>query len=321
MARRSQTGAAALAATLALALAAGFGGCGDDPVPPQWFYLTVQNSDLPSDDVYGVYAAGEDAWYATGAGLAYNRGGEWRVWTHEDGLPSDIVFGVVGLPNGDIWVATAEGAARLRDDVLTAYTTADGLPSNNVMAVCYDGARIWCATEGGLARWDEDHFTPFTSAQGLPGDDCRDVFAAGTGQVWVATLGGIGYYNRGEITAYGIGSGLPSYNCYAVAARGADTWIGTDKGIALLRGGEIVRTYNAANSNLGSDIINDLAFDTKGALWAGTVGGASWFTGGDFRNFGEDQGLLSPYVLAAFGGERGYIWFGTLGGGMNRYSQ
>ncbi len=299
--------------------------CRDEPPGPSWFYLTMQNSGLPSDTVYGIYVAGGAAWYATDAGIAYNRAGEWKIYDYETyGLPTDNVYDVLVAPGGDVWAATSVGVVRLRDGgngAMDFYTVNDGLPANRVVAVTYDGAKVWFATEGGLARFDGPGFTAFTVNDGLPGDDVRDVYAVGVEQVWVACIGGAAFYDHGQLVEYTpLSAGLPSANVYAVAARGAVAWLGTDRGLCRLRDGSLEKVYTAGNSGLKADIINALAYGAGGELWLGTAGGgAARGVGDGFETFDEPRGLLDNYVLSVFGDKLGYIWLGTLSGGVSRY--
>jgi ligand-binding sensor domain-containing protein len=312
---------AALALGAAAALAGGPGCDGDLPPEPAWFYITAEQGDLPSNDVYGIYAEQDGSWFATYAGLAYNRGTEWKVYSYANGMPADEIFGVAVCPNGDVWAATWLGAARLRGEQITTFTTENGLPSDFIFNVVYDGAKLWLATERGLARFNDPGFTVIRGSTGLPGDDVRDVYAVGPDQVWVACIGGAAFYDRGKITEYTtVKTGLPSSNVYAVAARGEEAWIGTDEGLSLLREGKLVRTYTVANSNLKSNIINDLAFRPGGELWVATAGGgASRSVGEGFETFEGGHGPLSDYILAIYCNKLGYVWLGTLRGGVNRY--
>jgi ligand-binding sensor domain-containing protein len=312
----------------ALGLAAGAAlvgspGCEDEGVKePAWFYITAEESDLPSNTVYGLYAGEDCSWFATSAGLAYKRGTEWKIYSYANGMPADQIFGVAVLPNGDVWAATYLGAARLRGEEIKKFTDAEGLPSNFVYHVVYDGAKVWFATERGLARFDDPGFTVVKGSSGLPGDDVRDVYAVGPDRVWVGCVGGAAFYDHGTVTEYTtVKTGLPSSNVYAVAARGDEAWLGTDRGLCLLRDGELVRTYNVANSNLKSDVINDLAFRAGGELWVATAGGGvSRSVGEGFETFDRNRGPLSDYILAIYCTKLGYVWLGTLDGGANRYN-
>lgn len=314
-----RAGLAAAAACLAGVL--GLAGCGDETAPePRWFYITTQESQLPSNNVYGVYVDDRGSWFATDRGLAYNNGTEWAVYGSAQGMPADAVFGVTVCPNGDVWAATIAGAARLRGGAITVFTTGEGLPADRVYGVAFDGAKVWFATAGGLARYDDPGFTVVTSASGLPGDDCRDLYALGPDRLWVACIGGAAFYDGGQVQRYtATGAGLPSDNVYAVAARGEEAWVGTDAGLCRLRAGEVVATYTTGNSGLRNNLLTDLAYGAGGELWAATAGGASRRRDDDFETFTRDDGLLSDYVLAAWPDKYGYVWLGTLGGGVNRY--
>ncbi len=297
-------------------------GCEDETVKePEWFYITAEGSGLPGNKVYEIYAGPKGAWFATDFGLAYNHGSEWVVYDYARGMPADEIFGLAVCPNGDVWVSTFLGAARLRGREIKIFTGGDGLPSNWVYDVEFDGAKLWFATRAGIARFDDPGFTVVNGVSGLPGDDVRDVFAVGVDRIWVACIGGAAFYDRGKITDYTPASSeLPSSKVYAVAGRGDDAWIGTDKGLSLLRDGKIVKTYNSSNSALKSNVINDLGYAADGRLWVATAGGgASRSVGEGFETFDETRGLLSDYVLSVSGDKLGYVWLGTLDSGVSRY--
>lgn len=297
-------------------------GCEDEPVEgPEWFYITAEGSGLPGNKVYEIYAGPDGTWFATDRGLAFNRGSDWVVDDFWGGMPANEIFGLAVCPNGDVWVATFLGAARLRGEEIQKFGVADGLPSNWVYDVAFDGRKVWFATDRGLARFDDPGFTVINCASGLPGDDVRDLYAVAPDRVWVGCIGGAAFYDRAKITEYTVaGAGLPSDNVYAAAARGDDAWVGTDRGLAFLRGGKVVKTYTSANSVLQADIINDLGYDADGALWVATAGGGVSRTVGDgFETFDTTRGLLCDYVLGVFGDKLGYVWFGTLDSGVSRY--
>ena len=296
--------------------------CEDEPVRgPEWFYITAESTGLPGNKVYDVYAGADGTWFGTDRGLAFNSGSDWVVYDFWGGMPANEIFGLAVCPNGDVWVATFLGAARLRGEEIKKFTAADGLPSSWVYDVAFDGEKMWFATDKGLARFDDPGFTVFRCAAGLPGEDVRDVYAVGVDRVWVACFGGAAFYDQGAMTEYtAAGAGLPSDIVYAVAARGGDAWVGTDRGLALLRNGEVVKTYTSANSVLQADIINDLGYDADGALWAATAGGGvSRSVGDGFETFDTTRGILSDYVLSVYGDKLGYVWFGTLDSGVSRY--
>ena len=296
-------------------------GCGDEPdAGPTWFYITTQDSGLPSDSVYGIFSGDVDAWYATDAGLAYNRGPEWRVYDRTSGFPTDLVYDVAVLPSGDVWAATDAGVVRIRGSEIKTFSVADGLPAANVWSAVYDGAKVWFGTEAGLARFDDPGFTVIGAAKGLPGDDVRDVYAVGVDRIWAACIGGGAYYDRGHVTAYTpADDGLPTPYVYAAAARGNDAWFGTAKGLCLYRSGALVKIYSAANAGLKSDVINDVAYAAGGELWVGTASGAARRMGETFETFDRGNGMTEDYVLTLCCDKLDYIWMGTLGGGVNGY--
>jgi ligand-binding sensor domain-containing protein len=298
--------------------------CNDDEVltEPSWFYITEEQGGLPSNTVYGVYADETCSWFATGAGLAYNDGSEWVIYDVTSGMPAEGIFGLAVLPNGDVWIGTYLGAALVHEGEVTPFGGAEGLPSNWVNEIVFDGEKVWFATRSGLARYDDPGFTVINSTSGLPGDDVWDVYAVGVDQVWAACIGGAAFYDHGTVSEYTtLKNNLPSDNVYTVAARDDETWIGTDRGLALFRDGEFVRTYDTGNSVLKADIINDIAYRANGEVWVATAGGGvARSYGGGFVVYDRDRGLLSNYARCVYGDKLGYMWVGTLDGGVNRFN-
>lgn len=88
-------------------------------------------------------------------------------------------------------------------------------------------------------------------------------------------------------------------------------------------------TADGASGSLRSNIIRSLMFDSKNRLWIGTSKGLNVLTSNEqekerpsFIGIVNDQaypGSLSHnYILPLFESEKGDIWVGTMGGGLNR---
>jgi len=71
----------------------------------------------------------------------------YKVYTIEDGLPSNMIYRVVEDSIGFIWIATEAGVCRYDGSVFKCYTTLDGLPNNDVFNIYIDKkSRIWLST-------------------------------------------------------------------------------------------------------------------------------------------------------------------------------
>jgi ligand-binding sensor domain-containing protein/nitrogen-specific signal transduction histidine kinase len=206
-----------------------------------------------------------------------------RIVGAAQGLPSTEIRVLARDRDGYLWIATADGLAR-HDGVgmrVWRHQPGDprGLPGNNVQALMVDpGNRVWVATEGsGISMLDARrqafvHYRKATHPQF--GSDDVWAFAYRRGAVWFGTYeGGLHRMDPGgTIRRYtAAADGLPSDTVLCLAVDAAGTlWIGTDGGLARLRGGRIepVRLPNAG----APPLVYSLTVQADG-LWAGTSEG------------------------------------------------
>ena len=117
---------------------------------------------LPDTSVRDIaFDAVGSVWVATSGGLAQWSGGNWRLYTKQDGLPSDVVWAVHCDVKGGLWVGTyGAGAARFDGSRFHHLNSSHGLPSNVVRQILDDEAgNVWLLTDTGLVS---------ISVEGLP---------------------------------------------------------------------------------------------------------------------------------------------------------
>ncbi len=92
--------------------------------------------DIPVDSmlrpaiVYAITQSSDGAmWIASNKGLfKYNKVGQWKRYTTKDGLPNDIVCGLVITKDGTLWISTYRGLAQMTPDgTFTRYYRGNGL--------------------------------------------------------------------------------------------------------------------------------------------------------------------------------------------------
>jgi len=78
------------------------------------------------------------------------------MFTHNDGLSSDLVYALFEDREGTIWVATSEGLDRFRELPVTSLSVKQGVSSaiTTSLLAARDGS-IWIGTADGLNRWDQ----------------------------------------------------------------------------------------------------------------------------------------------------------------------
>lgn len=169
------------------------------------------------------------------------------------------------------------------------YGIADGLPAVSAMDLTQDpGGHLWIATRDGLARFDGLGFKVFRNAPddatSLPCNDVQTTLATRDGRIWVGCEStGLAMLDDSEdnqftrIAPDPAGNGLRGGDVFALTetARG-DLYIGTyAQGLARLRQGDTVPValdqLMSLDPALRTATVLDMAVDTQGVLWVGTL--------------------------------------------------
>ena len=200
------------------------------------------------------------------------------------------------------------------------WTTADGMPQNSAQDIAQtrDGY-IWFATQEGLARFDGVKFTVFdrTNLPKLRTAWVLRLAQDSAGGLWFVTQGlpsGIGRYVRGAFAFYDTTAGLPSNSVRAFLPGKMDTvWLGTERGLVRIEGGEIRKIYRVAQG-LPGDTVTALALDSRERLWIATSGGLVRLANGKVEPV---QGFRDSTLLGVNGGasifeeKDGTVWLST----------
>ena len=253
-----------------------------------WSHLTTSSTLLPSDTVYDIAAAsGDEMVLATDHGIA--------IWSPP---------AATDLP--DHWILyTAENSP---------------LAHNSVRAVVRDQAgRLWFGTEQGLSSYDGAGWQTYRAGDLGLVDDTVHVLAMGSdGRLWVGTETGAAVLDGRAWTPLTVAtSGLPGDRVQALAiepgAGGDKVWFGTNAGVSRLdtATGEWT-SFPEAYDPAWSGVI-ELAFDSNGRLWAGTVGGGLGLWDGVawtfYRTGNSDIPFNTVNVIAEV--RPGVLWIGV----------
>ncbi len=103
-----------------------------------------------------------------------------------------------------------------------------------------------------------------------------------------------------------------------LAAAAPERPSGTTKDLAEL-GRPALRIYTDQDG-LPQNAITALAFDANGFLWVGTKDGAAYYNGRRWNTVRFPPNFGSTFVQAMLAASDGSMWFGTIGGGIARYS-
>ena len=137
-----------------------------DPEPPDtpapfvyttWQTFYAEEEGLPNDHIFALEADGDTLWVGTEGGLARYRGGRWKSWTEEDGLPFDVVSSIAVSPKtGDVWIGLfGAGLARFSAGRFDHFHQLNsGLVNDVVYGVAVLEDTVWVATTAGMSALD-----------------------------------------------------------------------------------------------------------------------------------------------------------------------
>ncbi len=148
-------------------------------------------------------------WIGDLRGLARIAGGQVKLFTTRDGLPSNRVRWVAGEKDGGLWAATIGGLAYLKDGRIHTAGVDQGLPESYLRLVLDDNlGHLWVAAMGHIFRLDKaellDLFSgrirrvapvAFDTSDGLRTTETllsnNPGFRARDGRLWFATAKGV----------------------------------------------------------------------------------------------------------------------------------
>ncbi len=176
-------------------------------------------------------------WISTGGNGLVRLGKQGRrAFTKEDGLPHDIVYGVVEGLDGAFWVATRGGLAHISaEDVVTSLAATSGLPRQSPSHLQLDDlAHLWITSDEGIHRVPLVQLEAAVSGSRVPvrsahyglSDGLRsiDISRRGSGQtktsdgrLWYATSRGLSHVDPSVIV---IDTTAPSVEIVSAAIDG-----------------------------------------------------------------------------------------------------
>jgi len=282
-------------------------------------------------------------WFGTqSAGLARLRGGEWRVFREEDGLPDERINVLLDRhgPEGDeLWIGThGGGVARFAGGRFERLGADSGLPSERVWdLLALRGSvrsELWVATGAGVARWlDGEH--RFEVPEGAPRESVSSlaerIDSSGLSELWVGTYGnGIRRLVRGRWLPVDLGDdpGLRFVTDLAPTLDEGSLWIASDGGgvVRWSEGrGERLELGEALSSGAVYKVLETRPEDGGRAVWLGSRNqGLIRVSRGYWRSFSpvDEAPRLAVTALEVEPTGEGTeaIWLGTDGRGALRFS-
>jgi ligand-binding sensor domain-containing protein len=238
--------------------------------------------------------------------------GDWKVFTMDDGLPSNKI-NTVKIDDNRILVGTDRGLAVLENGNWHIYSTDDGLAHRNVISLDVNEATgdVWIGTMNGLNRWSAGVFERFDQFNSGLANNVVYSVSAGPRYTWIATAAGANrfdtYTNQWKIFNEET-SPMHEPWCYGITSAGNKAWIAAWGGGVLEYNNDIdeFRVYRDPDGHfqialfpddgLVHDITTGVAFD-DGNLWVSTYFGAGRYNGERWWGYHDHStGLTSNFV-------------------------
>ncbi len=207
-----------------------------EPIFTAW----TTRQGLPGDVVWTVYGDTQsNLWIGTSAGLTRLTSGRMTTYTTKDGLPENRISATIRTSGGDVWVATGSGLARLHRG--RWQRLGDEFPAARVSAFMEDrtGA-LWIGGNAGLYRLKDGRLHDYTDEAAIQDVKVRTIVEDRDGTIWIGTHGlGLIRMQNGRFTSFTTRNGLSHDVVEALYADEHGLWVGTSRGLNLVRDGHI----------------------------------------------------------------------------------
>lgn len=259
-------------------------------------------------------------WAGTPEGVSRYNGRLWQTFDIPHKGAPIAVYSVLGARDGDLWFGTDDrGLFRLHEGSWSEYRSGSGLPADHVgaLAETVHGGRsiVWAGTQSGLSLCMSGRCSPVSGVQGFA---VQSLLAGqtpdGRPTLWVGTSNGLLRLERIDgpdpvlaPDVFDSRNALPDSSVRSLAETvSADgrraLWVGTERGLSVLRDGVWTR-YDAA-SGLPRGPIASLqpgrSQEGKPVMWAGIFGAGlvRFEEDGSWRLFGTRSGLPAKYIYS-----------------------
>ncbi len=249
-------------------------------------------------------------WSASQEGLSRFDGAGFTTFDarNTEGIPVNRFTALAVDSAGTLWAGTYDhGVLHVVDGVFRTVAWEPGPQEQMVRALAFDASDdLWIGTrDRGVVRLHDGTFAAaLTTHDGLPSDDIRSFLRARDGSMWIGTFKGLARWKAGQVLHGPDALDGASINSIAEDAQG-DVWCATEKGLAHLHGESIELLELSA---LPARDVHAVLFDRDGNLWIGTSAGVARRTPD-----GQIQRLPEPAAMiqALFQDREGNLWIGS----------
>lgn len=239
----------------------------------------------------------------------------------KNGLPTTRIDMILVTKNRNVWLSSyGKGLIQYFGDTFTQFYVEAGLETGLVWAITQDKeGGLWVGETGEqpLCRFDGSRFIRVPVEGNSYLKRISDIAFDQDGTMLVGSSRGVWYYRGGTLRNASQRYNLPEeMQITAIQVTKQGIWFASYQNGLYFYDATSQKTnwLNSKNTNLVSDLVNDIFEDTKGNIWVCTNYGISVYRDGQFTNFSKKEGLPNEYALTASEDKNGCIWIATLGG-------
>ncbi len=294
-----------------------------------------KENELPSQYIYSVK---EDMygniWIGTDSGLIELNEELNIIKIYEDTIGDSEVYNIYDDSKGNIWICTLGNGLfkiNLDDKSVDNYQNSENefsIPSNNIKDILLDSkGKLWIATDKGICNFDykKEVFISYKKEpyenNSLIDDETFCLLKDSSGLIWIGTYSGISIFNpNSDFTHFKSNpyneNSLSGNIIHGIYEDDEKTlWVGTNENGVNIINGDIIKHLNKENSNLISNLIEDIT-GFNNYVFIGTNEGLSVLVKNDnndytITNYTDKDGLPSNKIRSLFIDSKGYLWIGT----------
>ncbi|MBI4747330.1 MAG: response regulator [Acidobacteria bacterium] len=259
-------------------------------------------------------------WVGTnGGGLMAYKNGQWKTFTPEHGLASEIISALFEDRQKRLWIGTRKGLNYLSlaspDQGFQRVDTLDGKAVSDIRAIgqSADGTILLGSQNTLFQVSSHTGSLALTTYQTLEGQIVA-LFTDRKQNFWIGTIGAGVYQERPDhtLTHFTNANGFPGTVASVFCEdRDGNLWIGSAK-IGLVRITNGTFTTFSHSDGLSGEDVSSLFEDREGNLWVGTYrDGLNQFQNGKFLTYTTKEGVSHNLIWQIQEASDHSLWIGT----------
>jgi signal transduction histidine kinase len=246
-----------------------------------------------------------------------------QVWSSKDGLPQSSVRAITQSADGYLWIGTEQGLVRFDGARFVPFElrAADGLIDGYVNTLYSDADTVLVGTDIGLYRFTDGGFIEILTDSGGSVGSVWSILRDRSAHLWIAADTGLWQERGGRAVAddAAVRAGIDKSRSIAESPDGKLCVTSTSSKRVFCREGNDFQELLTTGAFAGSQP-NPIAFDSSGAMWAGTPGsGMLLYENDRWRTAKTASG--SEFVVALLVDSHDSVWIGSPTAGLGRISR